>query len=271
MKFIKLISIFAFVMISGFAFAAAPGAVVAETVSGKVAITAADGTAKQLVKGSIFREGSRISTKDKSSAKIVLANGTVVVLDPNATVDISQFEQNKPEAVAGQDFSTFDREPEATSGSLTVLRLVKGNAVFSVAKLLPSSSLTVKTRAGNIVVKGTAFSVEDTGNAVTVKVVDGSVSVAPTGRGSFVLTEGKAVTLPVSAAGVGSPRFMPVSKSEIEKTLASVNPSDVATPDSAEGEGPFLDPEVPLYAEAPSVEGPDVGLLNSASSISERN
>lgn len=276
MKFIKLISIFAFAMISGFAFAAAPGSVVAETVTGKVAITAANGAVKQLVQGAIFRDGSRISTTAESSAQIVLANGTVIFLSPNTVVDISQFEQNNPDAVVGQDFATFAREPEATSGSLTTLRLVKGRAVFSVAKLLPSSNLTVKTRAGNIVVKGTAFSVEDNGTTVTTKVLDGAVAVSPTGRGSFTVTEGKSVALPVAPSGVvGSPRFMPVSKSEIEKTLASVDTGKDEAPArgaqaGAPADGTFLDPEVPTYAEDGAVDGPNAGLLNSASSVTER-
>lgn len=274
MKLLKIISILALALASGLAFAAAPGKIAVSEISGKVAFVAADGSKKQAVVGDVFGENTRVATDAESSAKIVLANGTIVALKPGTEIEIAQFEQNNPDAVEGQDFASFASEPEGTSGSLTTVRLVQGTATFKVAKLLPSSKLTVKTRGGNITVKGTTFSVSDNGSQVSVVVVDGAVSVAPTGRATVSLSSGKAVSIPVSPAGtVGSPVYKGVSASqekEIQSDVASDAPAAEKGGDApAPGDAPSVgvDPEVPSYAEGSTVDGPNAGRLNSASSL----
>lgn len=262
MKLIKLISIFALVLASGFAFAAAPGKIAVDSVSGKVTFVSADGTQRQFVSGDVFGENTRIVTDKDSSTKIVLGNGTVIALKPGTTIEISQFEQNNPDAVEGKNFASFRTEPEDTSGSLTTVRLVKGTATFKVAKLLASSKLTVKTRAGNILVKGTTFSVTDNGSFVSTSVVEGEVAVAPTGRGTVSLTGGKAVSIPVSQAGsVGNLSFRGVPPAQREEIISEVG---VAAPVSSTGSSAVLsdsaigvDPEVPAYADAAGVDGPN--------------
>ena len=274
MKLLKIISVLALALASGLAFAA-PGKIAVNSVSGQVAFVATDGSKKQAVVGDVFGENTRIATDANSSAKIVLANGTIVSLKPGTEIEIAQFEQNNPAAVDGKDFTSFAREPEETSGSRSTIRLVQGTAVFKVAKLLPSSSLVVKTRGGNVTVKGTTFSVSDNGSNVSVSVVDGAVSVAPTGRASVSISSGKAVSIPVSPTGaVGAPTYKgvsPAQEKEIQNDVASDAPaaSEKGGDAPAPGDAPDIgvDPEVPAYAEGATVDGPNAGTLNSASSL----
>jgi len=266
MKLLKLVSIFAFVLASGVAFAAAPGKISVADVSGKVVFVTADGQKKNFVVGDTFGQKTRIETTKDSSAKIVLGNGTVVVLKPNSAIVVSQFEQNNPDAVAGKDFASFSAEPAATSGSLTTVRLVKGTASFNVAKLLASSKFTVKTRAGNIVVKGTTFSVSDTGRSVSVAVGSGSVSVQPSGRGTIPVSGGRAATIPVAADGtVGSPTVRPLQQQERQDlTEVSVGTPSSPTAVSAAQGADSVDPEMP----APAVDGNDSGRQSETNSPS---
>lgn len=255
MKILKIVSIVALALASGLAFAAAPGKIAVNSVSGKLALVSADGVKKQAVAGDVFGQKTRLTTDAKSSAKIVLANGTVVSLKPNTEIEISQFEQNNPSAVEGQNYATFAKEPEATSGSLTVVRLGKGTATFKVAKLLASSSLTVKTRGGNVTVKGTTFSVSDDGSVVSVAVVEGAVVVALSGRSAINLGNGKAVKIPVSPDGtVGVPTYQGVSSMQEKEILNEVDTK--SAPAATPGEnlaqtdsGLGVDPEVPAYAD----------------------
>lgn len=270
MKMLKIVSIFALALASGLAFAAAPGKIAVSSVSGALALVAADGTQKQAVVGDVFEQNTRVATDAKSSAKIVLANGTVVSLKPDTEIEITQFVQNNPAAVEGQDCSSFSREPEETSGSLTVVRLGKGTATFKVAKLLASSQLTVKTRAGNVTVKGTTFSVTDDGSLVAVAVVEGAVVTVPTGRSSVPIVSGKAIEIPISPSGViGTPVYKgisPVQEKEIFAAVesASDSSSTAAASSATAGEDASdvgVDPEVPAYADGSadgSASRPDI-------------
>lgn len=267
MKLLKIASIFAFVLASGIAFAAGPGKISVASVSGDVVFVAPDGKKKAFSAGDTFGPKTRIETTKNSTAKIVLGNGTVVALQPNSAIQISQFTQNNPDAVAGMDFASFKAEPAATSGSLTSVRLIKGTASFNVAKLLASSKFTVKTRAGDVIVKGTTFSVSDNGSSVTVATGDGAVSLQPTGRGAISVTKGRSATVPVAADGtVGSPQIRPLQQQEqvvlASAAVESSSTSGAVAPAMAGGDS--LDPELP----APSVSGGDSGRQSETNSPS---
>ena len=261
----KLISVFAFVLASGFAFAAAPGNIAVGSVEGTVVVTAADGVKKQLVAGYVIRENSRVSTDKDSTAKFILANGTVVVLKPNTTLDISQFEQNNPSAVDGQDYSTFAVEPEETAGSLTTVRLVKGTALFKVAKLLPGSKLTVKTSAGDVAVKGTTFYVTVSGASVSAGCIDGAIAVSPTGRATLTLTAGKSATISSTSGALSFGRASVALTNEAKAAFAEEETKKATSSTTGTGAADAFDVTMP----AASVEGP-VGAdripVNSASS-----
>ncbi len=284
MKILKVVSILAFALASGLAFAAAPGKIAVSSVSGELTLVAADGSQKKLTAGAVFGQNTRVATDSKSSAKIVLSNGTIVSLKPDTEIEIMQFEQNNPAAVDGQDYASFSREPEATSGSLTVVRLEQGTATFKVAKLLASSSMTVKTRIGNVKVKGTTFSVADNGSSVSVAVVEGAVVSAPTGRSAVTVSGGKAVVIPVTAEGTaGNPVYTGVSAVQKEEILQAVDltaPAAVTAAEASKVDSTSdatvdvsdigVDPEVPSYADG-SADGsparPNESETNSPSSI----
>lgn len=280
MKILKVVSILAFALASGLAFAA-PGKIAVSSVSGELTLVAADGSQKKLTAGAVFGQNTRVATDSKSSAKIVLSNGTIVSLKPDTEIEIMQFEQNNPAAVDGQDYTSFSRDPEATSGSLTVVRLEQGTATFKVAKLLASSSMTVKTRVGNVTVKGTTFSVTDDGTSVSVAVVEGAVVTAPTGRSSVAVAGGKAVQIPISPEGViGTPIYKGVTPTQAQEIVAAVDTNaapeaksgDSTAPAAAAGDdsGIGVDPEVPAYADG-SADGsptrPNESETNSPASI----
>ncbi|MBP3301663.1 MAG: FecR domain-containing protein [Opitutales bacterium] len=269
MKLIKLVSIIAFALASGFAFAAAPGNIAVGSVEGTVVVTAADGVEKQLVAGYVIRENSRVSTGKDSTAKFILANGTVVVLKPNTTLDVSQFEQNNPAAVNGQDYSTFVTEPEATAGSLTTVRLVKGTAMFKVAKLLPGSKFTVKTSAGNIAVKGTTFYVTVSGASVSAGCIDGAIAVSPTGRATLTLTSGKSATISGTSGSLSFGRASVALTNEAKTAFAEEETKKAASSTTGTGSADAFDVTMPPA----SVEGPigsdRISEVNSASSVGD--
>ncbi len=269
----KLISILALVFVSGFAFAAAPGKIQVGAADGTVVVATADGAKKQLVVGDVLQENTTVSTSSESNAKIVLGNGTVILLEPNTTIDVSQFQQNDPSAVEGQDFASFSAEPEATSGSRTTISLVKGKAAFKVAKLLPSSKLSVKTRVGYIHVKGTTFTVSDDGSYVVTSVAEGEVSIAPNNRATIPCASGRTVSIPIAENGAaGTPRYraLPATEStEILNAFSADGSSDSSVRKDADAVSVVdtLDPEIPDYAKDADISGPDRGHLNSQSSV----
>ena len=274
MKALKVISVLAFMLASGIAFAVAPGQISVVSVSGDVAFVMPNKESKALIAGDLFAEKTRVVTTKDSSTKIVLGNGTVIAVEPNSEIIISDFDQNNPDAVAGQDFTSFKSEPEATSGSLTTVRLVKGTATFNVAKLLASSKFTVKTRGGDVIVKGTSFSVADDGSHVAVTVADGVVSVAATNHGAISVSAGRAVAIPISSNGaVGAPALRPASAAEVAAIHEEVSPARVSrrSDSAAQGEGGSdigVDPELPSFANAEpgNVGGPDSGYLKPETS-----
>ena len=100
MKTIKILSALAMIFASVAAFAAAPGKISASSVSGSV-VTIVDGAKKQLAAGDVFTEKTAVLTSADASAKIVLANGTVIGLEPNTTIEVAPLVQTEPSAGEG--------------------------------------------------------------------------------------------------------------------------------------------------------------------------
>ncbi len=264
MKMMKLVSIFALTLASGFAFAAPAGKIAVSAVSGSLVLVAADGSKKQAAVGDVFTENTTIVTDSKSSAKIVLANGTVLAVSPDTELEITQFEQNNPVAVEGMDYTTFTSEPEATSGSQTVVTLGQGTVTIKSVALLASSKMTIKTRVGDVLpTSSSTFSVADSGSMVSVGVVNGAVATVPTGRSSVKISSGKEVAIPISPSGlIGSPIYKgitPAQQAEIVAALDAADASSAADSSSAtasnataaagDDSGIGVDPEVPAYAD----------------------
>jgi hypothetical protein len=69
-------------------------------------------------------------------------------------------------------------------GPRTRLRLTAGSARFTVARLLPNEAFVVETPWAEVAVLGTQFSVTVAGDCTEVQVLEGRVSVVPTGAGA---------------------------------------------------------------------------------------
>lgn len=272
MKLKKLITVFATVLAFGVALFAAPGKICVNEVSGNVVYTVAGGAEKKLAAGATFLENTRVSTGKDASAKIALGNGTVIVLQENTSIDLAQFEQNDPSAVEGKDFSSFKEEPKGTAGSQTTLRLVKGTAFFKVAKLLPSSRLVVKTRAGDVAVKGTTFYTSVDNASVAVGCIDGEIEVTPTGRAGISLTAGRSISI----NSAGQLKFERVSG------ILSRQVTDAFASDSGDFGENYDNDRIskfatdPLYFYTATVEGDSYNVdrprpdVNSAASVGNR-
>lgn len=203
MKLIKSIAIIAFALVSGVVFAAAPGKVSVDSVDGK-AYVVANGKVKPLAVGDVLTQGVRIASDADSKVRVVLGNGTVLVLTPKTEIVVARFEQNNPAAVDGMDFSAFTAEPAETSGSLTTIQVLRGKVLFDVAKLLPSSRFVLKTAHGSLQIKGTSGFVETSASGSSFGLVDGSATVTSSGASSISLRGGQ--SLSVSASGARSVR-----------------------------------------------------------------
>ncbi|MBQ8723859.1 MAG: hypothetical protein IJY80_06210, partial [Opitutales bacterium] len=141
-----------------------------------------------------------------------------------------------------------------------------GTAFFKVAKLLPGSKITVKTRLGDVSVKGTTFYVSVKAASVSAGCIDGAIEVTPAGRGALTLTSARSVT--ISDAGALS--FERVSSVLSNEAAAAFEGGEDDRVSSFGGSSSSVfDVTMPPAA----VEGPNADRIpvNSASSLySER-
>jgi hypothetical protein len=111
---------------------------------------------KPLAKGVTFGEGNRVKTADKSSAIVLLSNGSKVLVNPNAVVHFKVLKQ--------EDGSLLSPDPENKSqkekgASVTEIEVESGKVIGDVKKLASGSVFTLKTPVGTVSIKGTVFSV----------------------------------------------------------------------------------------------------------------
>jgi hypothetical protein len=136
-------------------------------------------TSKPLVVGVTFPQDTRVKTAEKSSAIVMLSNGSKVVVNPDAVV---YFKVMKQEAGSLLAPNPEDKSQKETGASLTEIEVESGKVIGDVKKLVPHSVFTLKTPVGTVTIKGTVFSVEfkkdKDGNAVfNVGCLVGRVSV----------------------------------------------------------------------------------------------
>jgi hypothetical protein len=136
-------------------------------------------TSKPLLVGVTFPQDTRVKTAEKSSAVVMLSNGSKVVVNPDAVV---YFKVMKQEAGSLLAPNPEDKSQKETGASLTEIEVESGKVIGDVKKLVPNSVFTLKTPVGTVTIKGTVFSVEfkkdKDGNAVfNVGCLVGRVSV----------------------------------------------------------------------------------------------
>lgn len=114
-------------------------------------------TSKPLLKGVTFQQDVRVKTAEKSSAIVLLSNGTKVVVNQDAVVYFKVMKQEDGSLLAP---SPDDKSQKETGASLTEIEVESGKVIGDVKKLVPNSVFTLKTPVGVVSIKGTVFSVE---------------------------------------------------------------------------------------------------------------
>lgn len=200
----------------------------AVSVDGVATVSAVEGVgevvsqaSKPLAKGVTFTDGNRVKTADKSTAIVLLSNGSKVLLNPNAVV---HFKVLKQEAGSLLTPDPENKSQKETGASITEIEVESGKVIGDVKKLASGSVFTLKTPVGTVTIKGTVFSVAYQQNK------DGTASFAVgclVGRVSVQMADPKI-----------APISLPAGK---QLTLTAPAPSAPPPPSGAGGEKPKED------------------------------
>jgi hypothetical protein len=145
-------------------------------ISGKAIVTSVEGsgeivseTSKPLLKGIAVEEGTRVKTVEKSTAIVLLSNGSKIIVNPEAVVHFKVMKQEEGSILLPDPDNKSQKEKGA---SVTEIEVESGKVIGDVKKLVPNSVFTLKTPVGVVTIKGTVFSVAFTKNK------DGTASFA---------------------------------------------------------------------------------------------
>jgi hypothetical protein len=130
---------------------------------GESKISHSDGTEEKAQLGATVKTGDTIKTGEKGKVDLQFSSGSSIRVSPATTLDFAKLAMN-------------------SGGSLdTQLSLVSGKVFANVNKAKKDDSFSVITPTAIAGVRGTSFIVENDAksNKAKVKVVDGSVSMAP--------------------------------------------------------------------------------------------
>lgn len=111
---------------------------------------------KPLLKGVTFGQGSRVKTDPKSTAIVMLSNGSKCVVTPEAVVHFKVLKQEEGSLLTPDPENKSQKEKGA---SVTEIEVESGKVIGDVKKLAPNSVFTLKTPVGTVTIKGTVFSV----------------------------------------------------------------------------------------------------------------
>jgi len=178
-------------------------------VQGKVLPAGESGVGGKLSEGYVAQAGI--------GGKIVLllSNGTVMTLESQTKLKISEFSQ-EPFDAAGRKVSDLAEEP---SKSNVKLDLDWGSIVVATKKLNRESRLDINSPTGTAGIRGTQFQMSQApGTGVKLDVSESTVAFTPLGGGQTVPV-GAGQGLDVSAAGAVTPRpISPVAAQNITAT-----------------------------------------------------
>jgi len=146
---------------------------------------------------------------------LLLSNGTVMTLQSQTKLKISEFSQ-EPFDAAGRKVSDLAEEP---SKSNVKLDLNWGSIVVATKKLDRDSRLDINSPTGTAGIRGTQFQMSQApGTGVKLDVSESTVAFTPPGGGQAVPV-GAGQGLDVSAAGAVTPRpISPVAAQNITAT-----------------------------------------------------
>ena len=197
-----------FLLSCSFAFAGAVDGVATVSAvegSGEIVSTAS----KPLLKGVTFGDGNRVKTAPKSTAVVMLSNGSKVIVNPDAVVHFKVMKQVEGSLLTPDPDNKSQKE---TGASVTEIEVESGKVIGDVKKLVPNSVFTLKTPVGTVTIKGTVFSVAFTQNkdgtqsfAVGCLVGRVSVQMADPKIAPISLPAGKQLTLTAPPAPASQP------------------------------------------------------------------
>ena len=208
-----------------------------ETGSGVVFIAAKDGPTQFLDPqgkalpaaktgvGGTLPEGYVAQAGIGGKIVLLLSNGTVMTLESQTKLKISEFSQEAFDA-AGRKVSDLAEEP---SKSNVKLDLDWGSIVVATKKLNRESSLNIHSPSGVAGIRGTQFQMSQApGTGVKLDVSESTVAFSPPGGGQAVPV-GAGQGLDVSAAGAVTPR--PISPIAAQNITATNTAAIAATGD----------------------------------------
>ncbi|MDR2982473.1 MAG: FecR domain-containing protein [Puniceicoccales bacterium] len=147
------------------------------SVRGNVTASFRNGEASPLQTGSMVNSGVKVACGRDSTAELLLANGSRVIVQPNTELLITKFDIEPTGSVPSAKFDQLSAEPSFSS---TLLNMERGKIIVEVRKLkVPVSDFKIRTPFLTADVKGTAFYVEQSNTYAKVGNVVGSVAVSP--------------------------------------------------------------------------------------------
>ncbi len=180
-----------------------------------------DPSAKQstLASGLVFEQGYRVETSAKSTAELILSNGSTLIVNPESLVEVRTFRQVISEMIVAGEYQKLEKEP---SPSVTEIVVTRGKVIGEVRKLNPQSSYTIKTPVGVARIRGTIYTVEYTAvgaNAgkLVVGCVKGSVeaTVFAANSGPVSVEPGKQISATGPAQSTAAPSGVPVAPAPV--------------------------------------------------------
>lgn len=145
-----------------------------------------------LSRGLTFQEGYRVETKEKSTAELVLSNGSTIKVSPDTLMAVKTFSQVSSSQIIPGKYRELSAEP---SPSVVQIEVYRGKIDGEVRKLNPNTQYTIKTPVGLVRVRGTVLSVayyqdENGVGRMQVTCTTGSVSVRTNTAGGNTTTIG---------------------------------------------------------------------------------
>lgn len=190
--------------------------------NGKVQVGLVQGTAtlfdpaakqSSLASGLVFEQGYRVETSAKSTAELILSNGSTLIVNPDSLVEVRTFRQVISEMIVAGEYQKLEKEP---SPSVTEIVVTRGKVIGEVRKLNPQSSYTIKTPVGVARIRGTIYTVEyaSTGRGagkLVVGCVKGSVeaTVYAANSGPVSVEPGKQISATAPAQSTAAPGEAP--------------------------------------------------------------
>lgn len=170
-----------------------------------------------LSRGLAFQEGNRVETQEKSTAELVLSNGSTLLVSPGTLMEVKTFSQVASPLIVPGKYRELAAEP---TPSVVQIEVYRGKIDGEVRKLNPNTQYTIKTPVGLVRVRGTVFSVtyaEDkqgrgvmrvtcTSGSVLIRTngSNGSSSIGPGENSEVVGTPDNVLAAPAKPADINS-------------------------------------------------------------------